>query len=147
MGSHPRQPGLIFTSWWDVLQKSAIATLCVLCGLELASDKITGIVLQSLQLFYIYFCNLKVSIWADMISFPVLFTPERKIATQYTSSSKYLTAVVYFECLFFNRTGIADHKIFASNITLSILWLSNASLIVRGFFQNWDFLRIFSIYL
>ncbi len=26
------QPGLIFPSWWDVRQKSAIATLCVLCG-------------------------------------------------------------------------------------------------------------------
>ncbi len=29
---HPHQPRLIFPSWWDVRQKSAIATLCVLCG-------------------------------------------------------------------------------------------------------------------
>ncbi len=26
---HPHQPGLIFPSWWNIRQKSAIATLCV----------------------------------------------------------------------------------------------------------------------
>ncbi len=29
---HPHQPGLIFPSWWNIRQKSAIATLCVLCA-------------------------------------------------------------------------------------------------------------------
>ncbi len=27
---HPRQPGLIFPSWWNARQKSAVATLCTL---------------------------------------------------------------------------------------------------------------------
>ncbi len=34
---HPHQPGLIFPSWWHVRQKSAIATVCVLCGPHLQS--------------------------------------------------------------------------------------------------------------
>ncbi len=29
---HPHQPGLILPSWWNVGQKAAVATLCVLCG-------------------------------------------------------------------------------------------------------------------
>ncbi len=29
---YPHQPGLIFPSWWNLRQKSAVATLCVLCG-------------------------------------------------------------------------------------------------------------------
>jgi hypothetical protein len=29
---HPHQPGLIFPSWWNIRHKSAIATLCSLCG-------------------------------------------------------------------------------------------------------------------
>jgi len=28
------QPGLIFPSWWNVRQKVAISTLCVLCGIS-----------------------------------------------------------------------------------------------------------------
>jgi hypothetical protein len=28
---HPHQPGLIFSSFWNVRQKVAVATLCVLC--------------------------------------------------------------------------------------------------------------------
>ncbi len=31
---HPHQAGLFFPSWWNVSQKVAIATLCVLCGLD-----------------------------------------------------------------------------------------------------------------
>jgi hypothetical protein len=31
---HPDQAGLIFPPWWNVRQKVAISTLCVLCGAE-----------------------------------------------------------------------------------------------------------------
>ncbi len=31
---HPHQPGITFPSWWNVRQKAAVATLCVLCGLN-----------------------------------------------------------------------------------------------------------------
>jgi hypothetical protein len=31
MHSPPHQPGLILPSWWNVRQKEAVATLCVLC--------------------------------------------------------------------------------------------------------------------
>ncbi len=38
--SHPRQPGLIFPSWWNVRvrQEEAIATLCVLCVHDFIQD-------------------------------------------------------------------------------------------------------------
>jgi hypothetical protein len=43
--SHPT--GLIFPSWWNVRKNSAIATLCLLCGLVFIEGKLLNIVLIS----------------------------------------------------------------------------------------------------